>query len=309
MHPRQLRSPVWAVTSYFAFDDPHDAKRRLKAYRRFRERLQVPLAAVEHAPDGDFDLCKDDAEILLQLRGGAMLWQKERLLNIAVEALPAECDTVAWIDCDVVLARDDWPEALRASLDEFALVQPFRRLHYQDGDGSSSRLVCDSVAHRFAAGDLPEEAFEMRRIGQMLRLAQGFAWGARRSLIQRHRLYDAMIVGGGDKAIFSAATKRQDHYPPAMDMSAQQTDHYLRWAEPFAEDVAGRIGSLEGDAYHLWHGDLKHRDYQGRYEKFMRFDFDPEAQLRQTQEGVWDWSGAAPDLQRWVQQYFENRRR
>jgi hypothetical protein len=60
---------------------------------------------VELSFDGRFDLTDQDADILIQLSGGAVLWQKERLLNLAIKAAPAGVKHIAWFDCDVILQR------------------------------------------------------------------------------------------------------------------------------------------------------------------------------------------------------------
>ncbi len=73
------------VTSYF---NPMRSRRRLANYRTFRSRLNVPLFTVELAFDGQFELTSSDADHLIQLSGGDIMWQKERLLNIALEAVP-----------------------------------------------------------------------------------------------------------------------------------------------------------------------------------------------------------------------------
>ena len=51
--------------------------------------------AVELSYSATFDLEPDDAEVVMRLHGGSLLWQKERLLNVALQALPAHCDAVA----------------------------------------------------------------------------------------------------------------------------------------------------------------------------------------------------------------------
>ena len=86
-------------------------RRRLANFRIFRQYLQMPLVAVELAFGPEFELLPRDAEILVQLRDGAMLWQKERLLNLALKALPNGCNKVAWLDCDIIFDRPDWVEA------------------------------------------------------------------------------------------------------------------------------------------------------------------------------------------------------
>ena len=79
------RQPTWAITSYF---DSCGSGVRLANYKAFREQLEVPLVTVELSFDGSFALEPDDAEVLIQLSDGDVLWQKERLLNVALKASP-----------------------------------------------------------------------------------------------------------------------------------------------------------------------------------------------------------------------------
>jgi hypothetical protein len=76
---------LWAITYYF---NPMRYESRRLNYRVFRRRLGIPLLAVELSFDGISDLGRDDADILVSLHGGDILWQKERLLNLALGALP-----------------------------------------------------------------------------------------------------------------------------------------------------------------------------------------------------------------------------
>src|SRR5919204_6369439 len=112
---------LWAITSYF---NPMGYRRKLANFKVFREHLTIPLVAVELAYGRDFELGASEAEIIVQLRGGDVLWQKERLLNLALQALPASCRKVAWLDCDLVFASPDWAERTSQLLEQFMLVQP-----------------------------------------------------------------------------------------------------------------------------------------------------------------------------------------
>jgi hypothetical protein len=91
--------------------------------------LNVPLLTVELAfGDNPFELRAGDAEKIVKIRGGDVMWQKERLLNIAVEHLPPECEYVAWLDCDLIFDDADWAEKTQAALQKYVVVQPFQ--HY-----------------------------------------------------------------------------------------------------------------------------------------------------------------------------------
>ncbi len=90
---------LWAVTAYF---NPCRYRTRLENFRTFRERLAVPLVAVELVYGGRPELEAGDANVLVRVEGHNVLWQKERLLNVALSLLPDRCEAVAWVDCDLV---------------------------------------------------------------------------------------------------------------------------------------------------------------------------------------------------------------
>ena len=116
-------SKLWAITSYY---NPAKYRRRLENYRTFRRCLTVPLVTVELAQDGQMELGRGDADILVQAAGGAILWHKERLLNRAIASLPNDCDAVAWVDCDILFELPDLGERALQALDRSDVVQPFR---------------------------------------------------------------------------------------------------------------------------------------------------------------------------------------
>src|SRR6266508_5447152 len=127
---------LWAISCYF---NPAAYRRRLANYRVFRERLSVPLVAVELAYHPNFELDEKDAEILVQLRGRDIMWQKERLLNVALQAVPSSCRKVAWLDCDVIFEADDWAERTSLLLDRFPMVQPFNQVYRMSGEWQPGR--------------------------------------------------------------------------------------------------------------------------------------------------------------------------
>src|SRR5262245_5482849 len=118
---------VWVMTSYF---NPMRYQRKLWNYRIFRERLHAPLAAIELSYDDGFELEEGDAEILVQIHGGAILWQKERLLNVVLGALPRSCRYIVWVDCDVFFSTADWMQSLPSHLERFSIVQLFKNKHH-----------------------------------------------------------------------------------------------------------------------------------------------------------------------------------
>ncbi len=62
---------------------------------------------------------------MLRLRGSGVMWQKERLLNIAAPTLPASCTKIAWLDNDVLFENPNWVQETSDALETSFVVQPF----------------------------------------------------------------------------------------------------------------------------------------------------------------------------------------
>jgi len=301
---------LWAVSCYF---NPCGYRRRAANYHVFRRRLQVPLLTVELSFTDEFALREGDADLLIQLRAGDVMWQKERLLNVAIDALPASCDRVAWIDCDVVFGDDDWPQAANAALDRHPVIQPFdtscellRDAGPAGIDVAHAYLTCRSLACGLACGDVKPDIMlspDKRGLGSM----DGLAWAARREILQRHHLYDACIIGGGDGAIAAGVVGNFQDFIDYLQLNPRRREHFLAWARPFHDAVRADLGHCPGTIFHLWHGDLVDRHYRERRIGFAAFDFDPSSDIAADPAGAWRWSSDKPAMHRFVRAYFESR--
>jgi hypothetical protein len=303
---------MWAVTAYY---NPARFKRRLANYRLFRANLCLPLVAVELSFDGHFELTDDDADVLIQISGGAVLWQKERLLNLAVKSVPSEVENVAWIDCDVVFERQDWVNEVESQLEMNNVVQPFSEVVDLKPDGHLSNLTeLSSTGHSLVSlinGDARAQ-FDAAPWGGTTRsitrsYVTGIAWAARRSILEEHGLYDAMIIGGGDRAMLHAMYGQFDKETELHHLNKSQEEHYLKWAQPYYRDVAGKVGHVSGRVYHLWHGEFINRNYSNRHRLFADFDFEPETDLVVGHNGAWRWARPRPELESFLTNYFIGR--
>jgi hypothetical protein len=301
---------LWAITSYF---NPAGYARRLANYQLFRERLAVPLVTVELSFNGRFQLGRRDADVLVQLHGTSVMWQKERLLNIAVKNVPCACDKIAWLDCDVVFESDEWVRQAVQGLDEFSMLHLFQERHNLPLDASTGRLgtlrgplPAQSVVYKMAKGEAtPQDLFSANAPVE-LHTTAGLAWASRRDVLERHGLYDACITGSGDRAILCAALGQFDYGIRAVSMNGRLAEHYLKWAQPFFATIGGNVGCIQGRLLHLWHGDLGNRQYQARHAGLA--DFDPDEDIALDHNGCWRWNSDKAELHTLVARYFESRR-
>lgn len=297
---------LWAITCYF---NPVGYRRRLENYRTFRQHLNVPLITVEMSFRDEFELRDTDAEILVRLRGRDILWQKERLLNEAMKAVPSDCDKIAWLDSDIIFSSPDWTIHACQQLARCHVVQLFdhsnhlpKHIH-RTRQKDQTPIRCERAVAAWLAnynepqprGNLPKD------------MSWGLAWAAQRWVIDKHRFYDACILGGGDAAMVLACYGWFDLAIDALRMNTSQMDHYLAWAKPLYNDVGANVGYIEQRVSHLWHGEREDRRYSARHDDFARFEFDPSRDMTVDRNGCWCWNSENRAMHTYVRDYFVSR--
>ncbi|MFM7846584.1 MAG: hypothetical protein ACKPEY_20450 [Planctomycetota bacterium] len=313
-HNPNQESTFWAITAYF---NPANYQRRLSNYHVFRQHLNVPLLTVELGFNGNFQLGTEDADVLIQLPKGDILWQKERLLNVAIEKLPTHVDKVVWLDCDILFERSDWSQQAIAQLDECSLVQaysevvrlPEHQTSIAPGDvaGLTGRAsICSQLGPTQDLQSLCRTASTLP--GRLFPGPIGFGWAFRRALFQNRGFYDVDILGGGDVSFVAALSGCYDIAIQSHGLTAKSKSHYLNWATSLHAEVNQNVRCLDTRIFHLWHGDLTNRKYDSRYRGFDRFQFDPDSDLALNECSTWSWSSPKPDLHRYTAEYFSSRR-
>jgi hypothetical protein len=267
---------------------------------------------VELSTDGHFQLLPSDAEILIQIEGKHLLWHKERLLNIALQSVPRDCQLVAWLDCDVVFEEPNWAERTAQLLRKFKIVEPFSSTYDIAqggllGESGSKQDEGYSLMYGLTQGTVsPDILRGNMRVEK--RISSGLAWAARRDVLDRHGFYDACVMGSGNRAMACAALGRFDDAIDYLKMNPTWARHYMEWAQPFFDTVQGSVGYTDGSLFHLWHGTLENRRYADRHMHFSKFCFDPAKDIFVDDKGAWRWSGANTELEAYMHGYFRSRR-
>ncbi|MFM7292336.1 MAG: hypothetical protein ACKO6B_14055 [Planctomycetia bacterium] len=306
-------SGLWGMTAYF---NPIGYRRRLDNYRLFRAHLSIPLVTVELGLDGHYDLGEADADILIRCDACDILWQRERMLNLALAAVPGDCDKIARLDCDVIFEDPSWSIRASRELDDHVFVQLFTEAYDQPrgaipgmpGFPDHAR-AWEGFANLWRSKQNP--ALIDRRIqaaGTRSRCAMGMAWAFRRELHADVDIYDTCILGGAEHAMLAAACGLPDIVVDYQRMGAGRSRNYLDWAARFHRLVDGTFGVVQGRIAHLWHGDIEHRGYATRYKDFAIFDFDPVRDLAINESGAWRWASHDVKMRNYVRDYFASRR-
>ena len=292
------------VSCYF---NPCDNRARFENYELFHKHVEasgVRLLTVELAfGDREFELAHFQG--VLGLRGGDVMWQKERLLDIGIRCLLEEgFEKIAWLDCDLFFERSDWAERVAQGLDEHALCHAFDLAHIRARGGDPGAFRPSLVARSQRSPRTPGS-----------RSCVGFAWAARADVLRRVPLYDAAVSGGADRLIYFASHAGDEsgrgvdryrrnlrHLPDAMSV------HYQEWAGRWSAAVRGDVGYVAQPIVTLYHGPRAMRGYTKRFDLLGAHGFAPERDLAlDPASSTWKWTARSPALHRAVEGWFRDR--
>ena len=228
----------------------------------------------------------------IRVTSGSTLWHKESMLNFAIERLPVWIKYVFWVDADVVFSNRNWLVDGVKALQKYHVVQAFdycKHLEQDEKPNLKEDLYTTwSREHdKYYQQALYERVPSNRRCWRSFGLTHveecangspadynalghghtGFAWGARREILDQVPLYDHALIGGADHIMAHAAAGELDH-PCIFRAFKSDMGHVKEWSRRFNAVVHGNLGYVPGNVLHLWHGDLSKRQYLERITDF-----------------------------------------
>ncbi len=296
------------VTCYF---NALGVQSRYANFEKFANRLhkqKIPLFVIEALFPGQKSSLSRHANVTT-VECEAVLWQKESLLNLLVRRLDKKFTGVVWCDADVVFENTDWYRQTAKLLKNFAVVQPFSQA-VRLPRGAKRYVKASEHFDTFA--EIYSRSPQLMLKGDFAAHGHtGFAWAARREIIENFGLYDAMIAGSGDHVMAHAFAG--DFSSPCiyriLGNNVRHISHFQKWARKVYPHVRGRIGVVPGRLLHLWHGETENRRYVDRNRELAAFDFDPERDIERDTNGLWRWRTRNHGLQGRLGQWFSSRRK
>lgn len=294
------------ITTYYNPSRYQTRRKNFEVFKRGVLAAGVALLTVE-CVFGDEAPELPEGPDVLHVQSQSVLWQKERLLNLAAAQLPADVDAVAWIDADLLFSNPRWAQDTLQALKHSAVVQMFE--------------TCTRLDQSGEVGDHPDVvesmASVMRRFPQALGLQRydihghtGYAWAMRRELFDKVGLYEHAISGSADHfmahAIFGDCGFCVQN---ALKHDPVQISHFQEWARRFYVHTQGRLGVVPGHIVHLWHGDLKHRNYFNRMHLITELGYNPYTDLHIVPGRPLEWAShlKKPGLVAYFKEFFDSR--
>ena len=299
------------ITCFF---NPSKCQMRLNNYKIFHEhikRAKIDLFTIEIANyDDKFCLSALDSTYIKQIKTKDVMFQKERMLNIALDLLHEKYKEVIWMDCDLFYFEDDWAERISESLQHYVVSQPYMQaislpkseFSYYDLNQTNFFNCYGSgrIKRSYAYYKSKKNSFDNFHHGHV-----GYVWAARREFLDKHKFYDPIINGAGDLFMLMAFSGQFGwlDYPEQLkgyDMGAAA--HFFDWGFPVYKETKGKIGYTNDVIYHIWHGEIEKRDYLESCRVLQVNKFNPNFDLKMNKDLCWEWASDKPDLHRSIKE-------
>ena len=307
--PEKLTGSFWGITTFF---NPQGYKNKLEHYKVFREnakRQGLKLLVIECAlKDNGYEIQEEDADILVRVKSNSVLWHKERLLNIALKHLPVDCDKIIWIDCDVIILNDNWIKETAELLEDYIIVKPFSKAIRLDRKETKMLIKNNSLNDFENKRRDSAETYSIENNPFWFLSVFGIA--ARRKTMDKIGFFDTTIAGNGDSLMISAFLNI-DPVIPRKPLTAEINQNFLseinNWNKMTATEIRKSIAALDGIMIHLFHGSLKEKKYDNRFDFLADNGYNPKTFLTKNEYDCYEWTEKGQKLGRELEYYFLER--
>ena len=271
----KTHSEAIIISCYF---NPQNNPYRVKAFNTFYDSIKHLNHHIVECVIGDAHPQLPENDNISRVHTANLLWHKESLLNLVVSKLDRKYKYIFWVDADVIFTNDNWLVDGVKSLQTNNLVQPFEYCIHLEQDETKPSFSVEyerpmasdpkrrhprlwrSFGYNHSIGNSGHQNYDVH--GHV-----GFAWGARREVLDLVPLYDRALVGGADHIIAHAGAGQICHSCITKAFGECPED-IMNWSNDFYNVVRGKIGYVKGDLYHIWHGAVEKRQYLKRVQEF-----------------------------------------
>lgn len=237
------------------------------------------------------------------VKSNSYAFLKENLANIAIERSGGTFNKYAILDSDVLFENESWYNDLSSLLDNVDIVQPYTAFKSLGCDFHEVINTGVSIFSRYmqvGEKDKPDT--------EPLKGHTGYAIAFTRDFLNRQAYAEKNLIGGGDSLICSLALRRRL-------FAGHLNSKYYHWIyDNSVTDYQPTVGVLDGTVYHLYHNNLKNRQYMSRYQILSKYINDTSAYvslddiIRKNEDGVYEWiDEVRADLNRDILNYFASR--
>lgn len=245
------KSTFTICSFYFNYNNDLRQKRNfIKFIEQWKDHYQNMIVGIVDYGDIDFEIpCE---KIIIEGDVNKRIWSKEILINKIVEKI--DTDYILWIDGDIIYEDLSWLNNLDGVIGDNDFVQLFETINYLGENGE----VLESHKSLVSAGT--------NNVDQLLGKGYkpGGSWLGKVKVLKDKKLFEKMLVGGGDTILVYALFGVEGGWTlrKVREGSEEVYQEAKKWILEFGKK---KVGYLPVTVNHLYHGDLKDRNYNERY--------------------------------------------
>lgn len=272
-------------------------------------KYNVNIIPIEISTNGSFDL---NFPGTIKFQTDQLLWQKERVINFAVQKLPENIKYVGFIDGDILFANDNWVLEAKKKLDSindlmlqlFSVVYYLPKNHskyngyYVYYNNSIAKSIVKAGGKQSYINDFSSDYFYLPN--------PGMAWMCKKDKLLNYPLYDKCIIGGGDKIniINWLGIKNLDNIP-FIRKTKEQSQIFINELKLFSIENF-EIDFIDSPIFHLNHGNRINRQYNSRLDILKKYNFNPMTDLT-IEQGLYRYTGNNSGILDGIKEYFKQR--
>jgi len=247
------KSTFTICSFYFNYNNDWRQKRNfIKFLEQWKDYYQNMIVGIVDYGDIDFEIpCE---KVIIEGDVNKRIWSKEILINKIVEKI--DTDYILWIDGDIIYEDLNWLNNLDNVIGDNEFIQLFETINYLGENGE----VLES--HKSLASDNSDNVDNLLGKGYK----PGGSWMTRTKILKSKPLFEKMLVGGGDTILAYGLYGKENGWTLGKVKEGSEEVYELakKWISDFGKK---KVGYLPVTINHLYHGDLKDRNYNERYLK------------------------------------------
>lgn len=188
------------------FFNPQNSPYRIKAFKIWYESIKHLNHSIIECVIGDAKPQLEENENIKRVYTENLLWHKETLLNKVISELPKKYKYIFWVDADVIFTNLNWLVNGVKELQTNNIIQPFEYSVHLEKDEIKPSFSMDllngtylpnqknnKVWRSFCANYATTPLWKNENYNNHGHV--GFAWGAKREILDRVPLYDKALIG------------------------------------------------------------------------------------------------------------------
>lgn len=292
----------------FVYFNAAKSKRILMNYLYVVEKLKIadiPFFTIE------MFITTPEIKDAVHLKTDCILFQKERMTSILEKYIPSSFTKLVFLDADLIFDNMNWYNDLSKALNHYTICHVFTKCLRLDitysniMDERLSFVIKRYLNHKKEVDGIPMFPDpingDVKFVGKdKIQFVPGGGWGFQRDWFKKIGFFEDDILGGSDTYSVQSWNIIPDNYvyPQFIKNSIQ------KYKKLIAKNGSPSVTYLKGNVYHLWHGDLKKKQYKTRKNIFTNVK-DIKDIIKPARNGLFELKNKT--LKKRLCTYFEDR--